>query len=263
MRHRWFRMVMTIATSASIACGDEAVDQVTAPKPAATPVTPAANQLPYFWEFYGTPTAVGIQISSNASFENDHRDFVANAFVSFSWANDVSAKLDAWLLNKQGQTINRSSAGMTFYRIALPVQRGDSTMTVRLSTNNITCGLVGKHSFEGKAAQVAIDAQIVTITLFSQTIGTTNGPDVLQPPCPPEPCAVEPVSRVVSGHTGVLASETTTECVEPMPPGGGEEEFEVCFTVWRELWVWDYMSGSYTLAAEWIIGVICYMTNAT
>jgi hypothetical protein len=262
MRDRWFRMVMTIATSATIACGDEAVDQVTAPKPAATPVTPAANQWPYLWEFNGYPTAVGIQISSNARFENDNRDFVAQAFVSFYWANDVSAKLEAWLLNKQGQTINSSSAGMTFYRLALPVQRGDSTMTVRLSTNNTTCGLVGKHSYEGKAAQIAIDARIVTITLFSHTIGKTNGSDVLQPACPPEPCEAEPATRVVSGATGILAAEST-DCGVPMPPGGGEEELEVCFTVWRELWIWDYLSQSYNLSTSWIIGVICYVMNAT
>lgn len=263
MRDRWFRMVVTIATSATVACGDEAVDKVTAPNPAATPVIPAANQWPYVWEFNGTPTAVGIQISSNASFENDNRDFVANAFVSFWWANDVSAKLDASLLNKQGQTINKGSAGMAFYRIALPVPRGDSTMTVRISTNNTTCGLTGKHSYEGKAAQVAIDAQIVTIRLFSHEIGMTNGPDVLQPPCPPEECEAEPVSRVISGHTGVLAAEST-DCDVPSPPSGGDEVvFEICLTVWRELWIWDYQSNTYTLNTSWIIGVICYVLSLT
>jgi hypothetical protein len=263
MRDRWFRVVMTIATSATIACGDEAVEQVTAPKPAATPVTPVANQWPYIWEFNATPTAVGIQISSNARFENDNRDFVASAFVSFYWANDVSAKLDAWLLNKAGQTINSGSAGMTFYRIALPVQRGDSTMTVRISTNNTTCGLVGKHSFEGRAAQIAIDAQIVQITLFSHTIGKTSGADVLQPVCPPEPCEAEPVSRVISGHTGVLASEST-DCGVPIPPeGGGDEEFEVCFAVWRELWTWDYLTNTFQFITQWLLGVICFMTYMT
>jgi hypothetical protein len=261
MRDRWFRMVVTIATSATIACGDEAVDSVTAPKPAAMPAAPATNQWPYVWEFATEPSFVSIQISSDAYFEADNLTFVATARVSFTWSNDVSAKLDAWLLNTNGQTINRSSAGMSYSRFALPVAAGDTTLVVQLSTNNIKCGLVGKHSFEGRASQIAIDAKLIQITLFTQGIQTTNGADVQQPACPPPSgCEQQPVSRLASGTTGILAS--TTDCdYSPIPPGGGSEEFQVCFAVWRELWIWDYISRTLHLAAEWLVGVICYITT--
>lgn len=261
MRDRWFRMVVTIATSATIACGDEAVDSVTAPKPAAMPAAPATNQWPYIWEYNGTPTVASIQISSEANFATDNLSFEATARVTFTWSNDVSAKLDAWLLNKEGQTVNRSSAGMTYNRFALPVAAGDSTLVVRLSTNNVTCGLVGKHSYEGRASQIAIDAKLVQIMLFSQGIQTTNGADVVQPACPPPPgCEQEPVNRVVSGTTGILAS--TTGCNgAPVPPFSGSEEFEVCFRVWRELWIWDYYTRAFSLAATWLVAVICYITT--
>ena len=257
-------MVVTIATSATIACGDEAVDSVTAPKPAAMPAVPSTNQFPYLWEYNGFTAAASIQISSDAHFEPDNLTFVASAHFSFTWSNDVTGKLDVSLLNKQGQTINRSSASMSFQRWALPVQRGDTTIVVRLSTNNTTCGLVGKHSYEGRAAQVAIDASLIQITLFSQGIGTTNGPDAAQPACPlPAGCEEAPVYRVSSVATGVPAPTITCGGI-PAPPGG-EEEFEVCFTVWRELWIWDYYSRTYNLDMTWIIGAICYITtmNAT
>ena len=257
MRDRWFRMVVTIATSATIACGDEAVDSVTAPKPAAMPAAPATNQWPYYWEFSGTPSVASIQISSSAYFDADYLTFVATARVSFTWSNDVSARLDVWLLNKEGQTINRSSAGMSYNRFALPVAYGDSTLVVRVSTNNTKCGLVGKHSYEGRASQIAIDARLIQLTLFTQGIQTTNGADVQQPACPPPTgCEEEPVSRVISAPAGILAS--TTSCDDaPAPPDGGGEEFVVCFIVWREWWVWDSSSG-YRLLAVWPIGVTCY-----
>jgi hypothetical protein len=256
-------MVVTIATSATIACGDEAVDSVTAPKPAAMPAPPVTNQWPYVWEFAGQPTFASIQISSDAYFEADNLSFVATAHISFTWSNDVTGKLEAWLLNKQGQTINRSSAGMSYSRFAIPVAGGDSTLVVRLSTNNITCGLVGKHSFEGRASQIAIDAKLVQITLFTQGIQTTNGADVQQPACPPPPgCQQQPVTRVVSSPTAVLTS--TTDCDNsPTPPGGGSEGIEVCFAVWRELWLWNLTTNTLQLVATWMIGVICYVTTMT
>lgn len=259
MRDRWFRMVVTIATSATIACGDEAVDSVTAPNPAAMPAAPATNLYPYYWEFSGTPSTASIQIASNAYFEADNLTFVATARVSFTWSNEVSARLDAWLLNAQGQTVNRSSAGMTYNRFMLPVAAGDSTLVVRVSTNNIKCGLVGKHSYEGRASQIAIDARLVQITLYTQGIQTTNGGDVLQPACPPpSTCEPDPATRVVSGSTGILASTNDCDDAPSMPGGGGGEEFTVCYAVYRELWLWDYANNYYHLAAVWFVGVVCY-----
>jgi hypothetical protein len=80
MRDRWFRVVVTIATSATIACGDAAVDPVTAPELAAKPATPVAAQFPYIWDFatYEIPTnALGMQIAASPRFEDDYLTFVA------------------------------------------------------------------------------------------------------------------------------------------------------------------------------------------
>jgi len=146
---------------------------------------------------------------------------------------------------------------MTYYRFAIPVASGDSTLVVRISTNNTTCGLVGKHTFEGKASQIAIDAKIVQITLATQGIQTTNGPDVQQPACPEPPgCEEEPASRVISGSNGALAS--ASDCGAPAPPGGGSEDFVVCFIVWRELWLWDFVNHIFQFITMWPVGLVCY-----
>jgi hypothetical protein len=149
-------------------------------------------------------------------------------------------------------------------RLALPVPAGDTTLTVRLSTNGITCGLIGKSSYSGSAAQVALNVSLLQITLYQQSVTNTNAPDVMQPPCPPPPgCEEAPANRVLSGTTGILASEGE-DCVDDAsapPGGGGDDDFEVCYTVWRELWIWDYWSQTYTLSAEWIIGTYCYVVT--
>jgi len=263
MRNRCFRMVGTIATSATIACGDAAVDNVSAPGSAAIPSTPVANQWPYEWEYFygGIPSTIGIQISGTSTFVDGNRTFVVRARVSFQWVNDVSARIDAWLLNKNGQTVNSGSAEMSYQRLALPVPQGDTTFTVRISTNNITCGLVGKASYEGSAAAVALDAKLVQIVLYKQSVGKTTLADVLQPECPPPSSCDEPVTRVIAGAPGILASEGEDCDDAPAPPDGGDEEFMVCFTVWREVWFWDYLSGTYQMSMTWIIAMYCYVTT--
>lgn len=273
MRNRCFRMVGTIATSATIACGDAAVDKVSAPGSAAIPSTPVANQWPYEWEYTegGIPSAIGIQIQGSSAFTNDYRTFEVSARVTFQWVNDVSAKIEAWLLNKSGQTVNSGSAQMSYQRLTLPVPSGDTTFTVRIATN-ATCGLIGKASYEGSAAQVAIDARLVQVVLYKQTIGKTTLPDALQPECPPPSGCEEPVTRVMHGAAGVLASEGDS-CGDasapdggsdeeaPEPPSGGDEVFIVCFNVLREYWYWDLVNDTYTLKATWLVATICYETT--
>jgi len=238
MRDRYRSLVATIATSALIACGDAAVGDVTAPPLAATPAAPVANEWPSVDDYTDSdiPSTIGLTIHVDPRFEDDFRTFTVVATVHFEWVNEVSASVSASLINKNGTTVNQGSAGMQYSRLALPVPEGDTTFTVRISTNNITCGLVGKSSVSGNAAQKAIDVRLVQVVLFSQVILPTNGPDVLQPACP-DPDAPAP------------------------PSGGGGDDFETCYTVWRELWSWDYLTRQFTLINEWVIGSFCYVYN--
>ena len=262
MHYRYLSVVATIAAGAMIACSDAAVDDVTAPRPTVTPASPVADQWPTEDELAaaGMPTGIGFQISSRAWFEDNNRTFVAEATVHFEWVNEMSARLYAALLN-EGTTVNSGNAAVAYKRAAIPVASGDTTLTVRLSTNNVTCGLLGKHNTSGRAALNALDARLITLVLYQKEVTETNGPDVPQSACPPEPTDCdEPVARVIAGGTGILAS-TSTDCDEaPSPPGGGDDPIEVCYIVWREIWLVDWVSNTRWLIAVYPIGVYCFVT---
>lgn len=267
MRDRYRSLVATIATSALIACGDAAVDDVTAPHLTAMPAAPVTDEWPTEDDYAANdiPGTIGLKISVDARFEDDYKTFVVVANVHFEWANEVLATITASLVGPDGNVVNSGSAGMGYARLALPVPQGDTTFTVRISTNNVTCGLIGKSTYSGSASQKALDVKLVQITLWSQTIPPTNGPDVLQPACPPytppppDECE-SAATRLIAGATRPFAAEAG-ECPDDTAPtdSGGDGEFEVCYTVWRELWVWDYYSDSYTLVNEWSLGTFCYV----
>lgn len=265
MRDRYLSLAVTLAAGAMIACSDGAVEEITAPKLAEMPATPVANTWPSVTEFTAAniPNAIGIQIRLTPWFEDQYRWFVVSARVTFQWANEVSATINAWLVDKTGKTTNSSSAGMAYRRLSIPVASGDTTFIVKVSTNNTTCGLVGKSSSSGSAAQVAINLQLVQVTLWRQDAHLTNGPDVVQPACPPEEPEPEPeacdgpATRVLAGTSGILASEAD-DCAPAAPDGSGEEPTEVCYTVWREYWIYDFYKKTYTMYAAFPIGVVCY-----
>ena len=262
MRDRCLRMAVTFATSALFACGDAAVDPVTAPQLAAKPATPVAGQYPYTWELANTSSSIGIQITAYPRFLNGYSLFVVDARVTFQWANDVSAGLKGWLLNEQGATTNSSEANMHYTRLGLPVAFGDTIFTVRVAASS-TCGLIGKSAYRGEAITYALDAKLVQIKVWSQGIGWTNAPDVLQPECPPPPppdeCETDsgPVYRVTAATSGAVAS-TTESCDDDAPtaPSGGGT-VTVCYTVWRELWIRDETTGEETLVDAWVLGTVC------
>lgn len=262
MRVRYLCVVATIATSALTACSDAAVEEITAPRLAATPATPVANQWPFVWEYAqnNIPSAIGIQIQTLPGFVDDWNTFVVDARVQFQWVNDVSASVNAWLVDSSGVTINSGSAGMEYRRAFLPVATGDTTFTVRVSTYNRRCGLLGKNSYKGHAAQNAFNNNLVQLSLWDQTVSSTTGTDMLQQGCPPPDECAEPASRVIAGTTGILASKAADCDDAPAPPvgNGGYVEPAICFTVWRELWLWDYIRRVYFLDMEWILGVFCY-----
>ncbi|HEX6313881.1 MAG TPA: hypothetical protein VFZ73_03445, partial [Gemmatimonadaceae bacterium] len=194
MHHRYSSVVATIATGLLMACGDARLDDVTAPRPAATPALPVANQYPTEAAIAeaGVPTTIGLRIETNAWFESDYNWFVVDARVRFDWANYVSATLKASLINQSGTRINDGQASMTWYRMFIPVAFGDTTFRVRVSTAGHTCGLIGRHEYAGTSAQRAIDSRLVTISLYEQNVGPTTGPDVLQPACPEDECRLNP-----------------------------------------------------------------------
>jgi hypothetical protein len=263
MHYRYLSVVATIVAGSMIACSDAAVDHVTAPRSTVTPAAPVANEWPTEDELAaaGMPSGIGFTISSNAWFEDNNRSFVAQASVHFEWVNEASARLHASLLNPAGATVNSGSAEVAYKRVAVPVSRGDTTLTVRISTNNVTCGLLGKHNYSGRGALNALDASLIQIVLFQKQVGETNGADVPESACPPSDGCEEPVARVTAGTMGILASEST-DCEDdaPAPPGGGHDEIEVCYAVWVQIWVFDWARGTFWLLLEYFGGVFCYMT---
>jgi len=270
MRDRYLSLAVTLAAGTMIACSDGAVGDFTAPKLAEMPATPVANTWPSITEFTNVPSAIGMQIYLTPWWEDGYRMFAVSARVSFTWANEVSALINAWIIDKTGKTLNSSSAGMSYRRLAVPVPSGDTTFIVKVSSNNVTCGLVGKSSGSGTAAQVAINLNLVQVTLWKQEALPTNGPDLAQPVCPPwapqptpEPAPSDcdtPVSRVLGGTSGISAAEADDCAPAPPPNGGGEEPTEVCYTIWREFWFYDFLRRTYTLYAVVPIGVVCYTT---
>jgi hypothetical protein len=262
MRNRFAPIIVAIASGLTMACGDAAVERVTAPKVTATPATPVANEYPSTEEFEnaGIPAAAGIMLSATTHYEDDYRTFVATLNVRFTWSNNVSASLKAWVQNKTGQVINSGSAGMSYRRWLLPVARGDTTFTVRVSTNGIRCGLIGKAEYEGSAAQIAFDlSKMLQIELAGQQYGQTTTPDNAQPDCTPDPGCEQSDERVIDGDGGFLASdEASCDDPAPSPPSGGDgEEVEVCVAVWRELWMF-IPPNTFRLLDRWFLGTICY-----
>lgn len=263
MHYRYLSVVATIAAGLMIACSDAAVDNVTAPRPTVTPAAPVADQWPTEEELAasGIPSGIGISITSDAHFEDDYYAFTARAEIHFEWVNEASARLYAALINKGGTVVNSSTANFSYKRVAVPVSSRDTTLRVKLSTNNTTCGLTGKHSYSGRGALKALDASLITISLYEKEIGETNGPDVEQPPCPPEPSdCEEPVQRVIAGMTGILASESADCDDAPAPPGGGgdDDPIEVCYMLWREIWLYDWVTNTRWLIAVYPLGVYCF-----
>ena len=260
MPDRFLRMAGTFATSALLACGDAAVDEVTAPTLAAKPATPVAAQYPYTWELEGTSSAIGIQMYPRPRWENNYTVFAVDVRVMFQWANDVSAQVKATILNQSGSVINYGEAAMHYTRLGLPVASGDTTFSVRVPTS-ITCGLLGKTTYSGKASTIALDVRLIQLTLWSQSAGPTTAPDNLQPACPPAPpptdeCENDAVYRLTSATAAVASYEEGCEDEAPTAPSGGGT-VTICYTVWREYWILDLRSYTYTLSGEWPIGTFC------
>ena len=261
MRDRYLIVVATIVASVLTACNDAAVDQITAPPSAATPVQPVTAEWPSEEEYETNEisSAIGIQITITPYFELHAGNFVVDATVRFTWANDVGATVWASVQNKNGTVINSSEASIRYQRLALPVPSGDTTFTVRISTNGFNCGLTGKSAYAGHAAAKAIDSKIVVISLWEQQLGKTHGPDVLQPACPPETDPCEPVSRVIGGTSAALPSANGCDDEPaPAPPNGGSEPVEVCYVIWREFWILDLGTGRRTLLFSLPLGYFCY-----
>ena len=259
MRGR-FVLVATFAAGTTIACSDAAVGDLTAPKIAATPATPAANQWPYEYELTskGIPSTVGLNMYSFPYWENDYGIFSVDVRVNFTWSNEVSASASLNLRDSTNRIVNEGKTAISYTRFALPVSYGDTTFTVRLSTNNRKCGLIGRHTLKGRAAQVVMNWSWITISLYGQEYETA-GADVMQPACPPSDECAAPASRVIGGVTGIQRSEST-DCESPSPPPGGgiSEDYLVCYNVWRELYVWDYLAGTWQRRSQWLLSTICY-----
>jgi hypothetical protein len=224
MRTRYLIVVATIATNGLTACSDAAVDQVTAPPSAATPVQPVANTWPSVEEYETNEisSAIGIQITPNPYFSADTLTFVVEAQVKFQWANDVGATIWASIINRK-------------------------------------CGLTGKAAYAGHAYTKAIDTKLLVFNLWEQEVGKTNAPDVVLPDCPEEPETCEPVSRVIGGAPAALPSTSGCDDEAPAPPSGTSEPVEVCYVIWREFWIIDLTTYQRTLLYAYPVGLYCFV----
>jgi hypothetical protein len=260
MRDRYLTVVATIAAGVFTACSDAAVDQVTAPPSAATPVHPVTALWPSEEEYEANeiPSAIGIQIGTTSYFSADTLSFVVEARIRFQWANDVSATVWASVINKSGTVVNASEASMSYQRFAVPVASGDTTFIVRVATFGLKCGLVGKSAYAGHAIAKAVDARVVVINLWEQHIGRTNSADVVLPACPEDVDPCQPVSRVIGGTSAALPSTNGCDDPAPAPPNGGSEPVEVCYFIWREFWVYDPSTGRRTFLFSIPIGYFCF-----
>jgi hypothetical protein len=264
MRDRYRSMVATIATGAMLACGDAAVGDVTAPPLAATPAPPVSDTWPTIDEVTnaGLTGSTGLSIILSPRFENDYQTFAVGVQARFSLSNEVGVTAKAWLINKSGATLNSGSGGIQYRRLALPKPYTDTTFTIRISTNGFTCDLIGKSSAEGYARFNALNANLVQIVLYEQAAPTTNGADVPEPACGnPIPTGCEgPATRVVAGATGILKTEASDCDDAPAPPeggGGGGDTVEICYTIWREYWMYDLYQHQYVRYAVVPIGSYC------
>jgi hypothetical protein len=150
-----------------------------------------------------------------------------------------------------------------YSRFFLPVSRGDTTLTVSISSFGQKCGLMGRHTYTGASSQMAVNFSFVQIALWQHGVSLTSGTDVLQPACPIAPpwCADQAASRIVSAAGGLLNSQSN--CDAPEPPNGngggaGIDPIEVCYTIWREYWHYDFLTRRSYLVAVFPIGVQCY-----
>lgn len=265
MRNRIPSVVATIVAGVTLACNDAAVDQVTAPPLAATPARPVLINYPGTWEYEaaGIPAAIGMRITTTPEFEIDWQLFTVRARVSFEWANLVTASLNTSLVDGTGKTVNSGSAGVRYSRFLLPVSQGDTTISVSILTHGQKCGLMGRHTYSGSSAQMAVNFSFAQMAIWEHGILPTSGTDLMQPACPPPPpdCDAEPASRIIGGAGGVLASEA--DCDAPAPPNGGgsSDPIEVCYTIWREFWIFDLLTWKFRLIASIPIGVYCYTEN--
>ena len=270
MHNRLPSVVATIVAGVTLACSDAAVDHVTAPPLAATPAQPVANMYPGTWEYTaaGIPAAIGMNIKTTPAWEDEYRTFTVWADDKFEWANLVTADVNTSLTDKTGRTVNSGSAGVTYTRFLLPVVRGDTTFVVRISTHGERCGLMGKHTYRGASRQMAVNLSFVQLSIWGHDVHPTTGMDILQPICPPPPpppppppsdCD-EPASRIISG--GPSLSGTDDDCAPAAPNGGsGGNQIEVCYTIWREYWIYDYATRRTYLVARYPIGTECYVVN--
>ena len=267
MRIRLTSVVATIVAGVTLACSDAAVEQITAPPLAATPAQPVLNTYPGIWEYasHGIPSAIGMRISTTPAWENDYRTFTVWADVDFEWANFVTANVNTSLSDKTGRVVNTGSAGVTYSRFLLPVFQGDTTFVVRLATRGETCGLMGQHSYSGASRQMAVNISFMQLSIWGHDIHPTTGMDILQPLCveapPPPPGCEQPATRMVPG--GPAALWTDEGCI-PAPPngsGGAGDPIEVCYTIWREYWYYDYMTKRSYMVARYPIGTYCYEVN--
>ncbi len=197
--HFTVRQSLILLVAGLSACADTQTPMTSAddrPKP--TPHAPHFDDYPdsLSWVNAALP-GPSLTASSSASFVGGYTQFAGTGNFTFAWANDVLATETLTLINGLGTSLNSGAPSVHWYRLALPVPNGDTTLTDTITTVNRKCGLAGKHAASGKASQI-VKGLSTEVTMWSIE-ANTPGTDQTQPACAP------PKSKLLLSHGGVSA----------------------------------------------------------
>lgn len=148
----------------------------------------------------GFPLSGDLTTSAGGAFNTD-TTFAASGGVSFHWANDVTLRHEAKLIDSVGHTINEDTQNARWYRIDVPVYQGDTTLHDTLATVGHKCGLTGKSSAEATAKTIISPGDLVVWELTQPK----SAPDQNQPACRlPKPKFTMTTDTQTSGDGGTL-----------------------------------------------------------
>jgi hypothetical protein len=211
----------------------------------------APRFLPQSAQFESWPTEAEVQASGagypSASFPIGNQfvdaNFRATGTLHFTWANDVTATLQATIVKQEdGSTFSQSGVESGhWYRIALPVASGDTTLVAVASKLNRNCGLTGTSHGHYSAKQIvtASNPTDPAITIASYDRDSDGAPVDLDA-CPTKD------STFIGNESGDACENGAETCGGSGGGGGEEGGGGQTGCVWHYYIVWESADGGNT-----------------